>query len=70
MSAKRHYETAEAQLRKKFRSRFKGRKRFCFEGGASVLLLGGRCDIEDCKRRGSPGCLEDPSLWEEEEEDD
>lgn len=59
MSGKRHYEIANAQLRKKFRSRFKGKKRFCFEGGASVILIDGHCNIEDCKRRGSPNCLEE-----------
>ena len=67
MSGKHHYESADAQLRKKFRSKFKGKKRFCFEGGASIILFDGRCDIKDCKRRGSPNCLEDSSLWKEEE---
>jgi len=65
MSAKKHYESADAQLDKKFRSRFGGVKRFCFHGGRSVRLLDGRCDAEDCKNRGTENCLESERIRDE-----
>ena len=57
-TAKDHYDMAASQLKKRLRSKIKKTAKFCYAGGSNVYLADGRCNVEDCDKRGTHNCLE------------
>ena len=49
---------AASQLKKRLRSKIKKTAKFCYAGGSNVYLADGRCNVEDCDKRGTHNCLE------------